>query len=156
MKSILRHPAVNAVCISLFTGAYSLIFLVTSRQKEFQEMLYYSQKATENSCSFWTAWSTFLAAGHQVYIVYALIAITLLTIVLLSLRRRPYDEYHASILIQCLAVAAVLTLIAIGIFYLLILSDPNGIVEKFTLFIVIHWVTVVFSDFVYVLLCRWR
>ena len=53
-------------------------------------------------------------------------------------------------------VAAILTLIAIAVFYLMILSDPNGIVEKFTLFIVINWTTVVLSDLVFVLVCRWR
>ncbi len=52
--------------------------------------------------------------------------------------------------------AVALTLIAIGIFYLMILSDPNGIVEKFTLFIVIHWAVVVLADLAYVLLCRWK
>ena len=77
-------------------------------------------------------------------------------VVLLILRRHPYDEYHTSLLLQCLAVAAVLTLIAIGIFYLLILFDPSGIVEKFTLFIAIHWATIVLCDLTYVLMCRWR
>jgi hypothetical protein len=48
-----------------------------------------------------------------------------------------------------------LMIVAVAIFYLAILSVPNGIVEKFTLFIVIHWVTVVFADFVFVLKCRW-
>jgi len=50
----------------------------------------------------------------------------------------------------------VLTLVAIAIFYLLILNEPTGIVEKFTFFIVIHWSTVVISNLAYVLLCRWR
>ncbi len=155
MKRILSSPEVNAVCISLFTAFYGLIFIVTSGHIEFKRMLYYSG-AKHHANSFWEGWSDFLAAGNHVLIAYAMIAITILVVALLVLRRRPYDEYHTSLLSQCLAVAVVLTLIAIAIFYLMVLSDPNGIIEKFTLFIVIHWSTVVLADLVFVLLCRWK
>ena len=155
MKRILRSPEANAVCISLFTAFYGLIFIVTSGHSEFKNLLYYSS-AKHSVDPFWEGWSDFLAAGNHVYIAYALIVITILVVVLLILRRRPYDEYHISLLSQCLSVAAVLTLIAIAIFYLVILSDPNGIVEKFTFFIVIHWTTVVLADLAFVLLCRWK
>ena len=128
-----------------------LIFIMTSGNTAFQNSLYY-----KNTASFWSAWSNFLAAGNQVYIAWVLIAVTILVVALLIARRRPYDEYHVSILTHCLVVAAVLTLAVIAIFYLLMLSDPAGIVEKFTLFIVIHWTTVVFANLTYVLLCRWR
>ncbi len=155
MKRFLRHPAVNAVCISLFTAYYALIFLVTSGHIEFTGMLYYSRTKPYNQ-TFWNNWSAFLAAGHQKYLAYALVAVTIFTVVLLILRPRPYDEYHTSLLIQCLAVAVVLTLIAIAVFYLIILSDPNGVIEKFTLFIVVHWAAVVLCDLAYVILCRWN
>jgi len=155
MKRILRHPAVNAVCISLFTAFYGFIFIVTSKHGEFKNLLYYSNTKQPGN-TFMKGWSNFLAEGYHDYIAYAMIIITFLIVVLLLLRRHPYDEYHTTLLINCLAVAAVLTLLAIAVFYLLILSDPNGIVEKFTLFIVIHWVTVVLCDLVYVNLCRWK
>lgn len=154
MKSILKNPAINAVCISLFTAFYAIIFIVTSGHVEFESLLYYSR--TTSIHPFWTGWSSFLASGHHVYIAYALIVITILVVLMLLFRRHPYDEYHTDNLIQCLAVAAILTLIAIAGFYLMILSDSNGVVEKFTLFIVIHWTTVVLSDLVYVFVCRWR
>lgn len=155
MRRILKHPAINAIGISLFTALYGLIFVTTSRNIEFKNLLYYSHTLQTNS-PFWKSWSDFLAAGHHVYIAYAMIAVTILVVTLLMLRRHPYDEYHTSFLTQCLAVSTILTLIAIAIFYLLILSNSSGIVEKFTLFIVIHWVTVVLSDLVYVIWCRWK
>jgi hypothetical protein len=65
----------------------------------------------------------------------------------------PY-EYHIAILTECLVVSIVLVCVAIAIFFLAVLSAPNGIVEKFTLFIVIHWVTVVCANYVFVLKCR--
>lgn len=155
MNRLLKNPATNAVCISLFTAFYGLIFIMTSGHSEFESLLYYS--GTKQSVnSFWNDWSNFLAAGHHIYIAYALIAFTLLVVALLILRHHPYDEYHTWLLSQCLSVAIVLTLIAIAIFYLMILSDPNGIIEKFTLFIVIHWTTVVLADLAYVLLCGWK
>ncbi len=155
MKRVLRHTSTNAICISLFTAFYALIFITTSRHIEFVNLLYYNS-TKHNDCPFWKSWSSFLFAGHHVYVAYVLIAITILIVVMLTLRRHDFDEYHTSLLLQCLAVAAVLTLIAIALFYLMILSDSNGIVEKFTLFIIIHWTTVVLSDLVYVILCRWR
>lgn len=155
MNRILRHPATNGVCISLFSAFYALIFIITSKHIEFTRLIYYSRK-NHNTDSFWESWGDFLAAGYHAYIAYALIAVTVLVVILLSLRRRAYDEYHTSLLIQCLIVALMLTLIAIAVFFLMILSDANGIVEKFTLFITIHWATVVLADSAYVLLCRWK
>jgi len=151
MKRLLKSPAINAICISVFTTFYALIFFVTSKNIQFENSLFYLE-----ANSFWSAWSNFLADGHQRYIAFALIAVTVLIVVLLIVRRQPYDEYHTSILTHCLVVAAVLTLVAIAIFYLMILNEPNGIIEKFTFFIVIHWATVVLANLTYVLLCRWR
>jgi heme exporter protein D len=155
MKYFLKHPLSNAVCISLFTLFYGLIFILTSRHIEFGSLLYYKDTANKAN-TFWESWSSFLASGKHSYIAYIMFAITILIVILLMLRRHPYDEYHTSLLVQCLAVAVILTLIAIAIFYLLVLSDPNGIIEKFTLFIAIHWITVVLADLVYVILCRWK
>ncbi len=157
MNRILKHPAANGICISLFSAFYALIFIITSGHREFTRLLYYSPKpGISNANSFWVRWSGFLAAGRQAYIAYALIAVTILVVALLLSRRRAYDEYHTSLLVQCLIVALVLTLIAIAAFFLIILSDANGIVEKFTFFITIHWATVVLADLAYVFLCRWR
>ena len=154
MMRIFRHPATNAICISILTTFYSLIFLFTAGHTEFRRMLYYVTEGTH--APFWGNWSAFLAAGHHRYIAWAMVLFTLLIVILLITRRRLYDEYHTAILTQCLSVAIVLTMIAIALFYLAILNDANGIVEKFTFFVALHWVTVVLADLVYVLLCRWR
>jgi len=151
MKRILKSPVVNAVCISLFTAFYAFVFYTTSRNVDFENSLQF-----KDTTAFWSAWCSFLAEGHQLYIAIVLIAVTMLVVALLIIRRRPYDEYHTTILTHCLVVAAILTLVAVAMFYLLILNNPVGIIEKFTLFIVIHWTTVVFANLTYVLLCRWR
>lgn len=155
MKNILKHPAINAVCISIFSVFYGAIFLITARSEEFAGLFYYTN-AKINGSDFWIWWSGFLASGHQNVIAYVTIALTILVVLLLLARRKPYDEYHTALLTNCLTVALVLTLIAIAVFYLVILSEPTGVVEKFTLFAAIHWVTVVLSDLSFVLLCRWR
>ncbi|HWR24384.1 MAG TPA: hypothetical protein VN366_12980 [Feifaniaceae bacterium] len=154
MMRIFRHPATNAICISILTAFYSLIFIFTAGHAEFRRMLYYAAESTHSP--FWGNWSAFLAAGHHRYIAWAMITVTLLIVILPITRRRLYDEYHTAILTQCLSVAIVLTMIAIALFYLAILSDANGIVEKFTFFAALHWVTMVLADLVYILLCRWR
>ncbi len=153
MKHLLKNPVVNALGLSIFTAFYGFIFIFTSGHIEFNSLLYYNRAAADQY--FWTAWSGFLASGSHAYIAYGLIAISILVVMMLLLRRHPYDEYHADVLIQCLAIATILTLAAIAVLYLMILSDANGIIEKFTLFIVIHWTTVVLADLGYVLVCRW-
>lgn len=155
MKRLIRSPIFNAACISLFTFFYASIFIITSDHLEFNRTLYYGGNPN-HAQTFMTGWSAFLASGRHIYIAAALAVITVLVVLLLVLRRRPYDEYHAAILLNCLVAAVILTLIAIGIFYLLILSEPSGIVEKFTLFIVVHWTTIVLSDLVFVLMCSRR
>ncbi|MGE4271864.1 MAG: hypothetical protein ACRKFN_01050 [Desulfitobacterium sp.] len=154
MKHLLKNPAINAIGLGIFSAFYGLIFIMTSGHMEFENLLYYNGATTLEP--FWTGWSNFLASGYQAYIAYALIALSSVVVLMLLMRKHPYDEYHADVLIQCLAVATILTLAAIAIFYLMVLSNANGIVEKFTLFIVIHWATVVLADLVYVLVCRWR
>lgn len=148
MKRLLKYPATNAVCLSLFSAFYALIFLLNAGRQVPATGLAAS--------SFWSTWSGFLSGGGQRSIALAMIVLTLLVVALLLTRRRLFDEYHTSILLACLAVALVLTLVAVAIFYLVILSDANGAAEKFTLFISVHWVTVALADLVFVLLCRWR
>ena len=152
MKSILKNPIVNAVCISLFSMFYTVVFISASGQGKLESILHYNR----GNIPFWSAWSRFLASGYHIYIAYVLIGLTIVVVAMLFSRRRHYDEYHVSILLQCLAAAAVLTLAAIAVFYIRVLNNPVGIVERFTLFIVIHWISVVFADIVYVFMCRWR
>lgn len=153
MKDLLKNPSVNAVCIGLVTAFYSLIFFVTSGNVEFNRTLYYSAVSGQ-TVPFWNDWSAFLAAGHQKWIACAMTGLTVLVILLLLGRRKKYDEYHAAVLAGCFTVALALTLLAIAVFYLMVLSDANGIVEKFTLFVSSHWATVVLADRVYVLWSR--
>ncbi|SMC59754.1 hypothetical protein [Papillibacter cinnamivorans] len=153
MKELIRNPAVNAGCIGLFTAFYSLVFFVTAGNVEFSRTLYYSA-VSKQAVPFWSEWSAFLAAGRHMGIAYAMIGLTVLVILLLISHRKKYDEYHAAVLARCFTVALALTLIAIAVFYLMILSDANGIVEKFTLFVSIHWSTVVMADLAYVLWSR--
>ena len=149
MKRLLKSPAVNAVCISILSAFYALVFFTVKQGIGLENDL-----NNKESDPFWSAWIGFLAAGRHRYIACALVAVTILVVILLVFRKRPYDEYHTSILTHCLVVAIVLTLIAIAVFYLVVLGDPTGIIGKFTLFIAIHWTTIVLADLFYVLLFR--
>ena|GEM_PF-552281 len=157
MKRIIKSPAINAVCLGLLTAFYSLVFIGTSGHSEFVNALYYSRiSALEDYLVvdryFWLNWSQFLAEGHQKYIAFILIAVSAAVIVMLLLRRRPFDEYDVDRLAVCLIAALVITIIAIAMLYLSFLFASYAIVENFTLFIVVHWVAVVLSDLVFVIL----
>ena len=150
MKRFLASPAVNAVCISIFSAFYAIVFFLINESVVLErDLVDYI-----GSAWLWWLWRDFLAAGYHRGLALVLVAVTVLVVVLLLVRRRPHDEYHTAILIRCLVVAIVLTLIAIALLYLMILGDTTGVMGKFTLFIAIHWATVVFANLVYVLLCR--
>ena len=123
MKRALKSPILNAVCVSLFSMFYTVVYIVIER---------------------------------PMYVAIPMICVTVIIIVMLLMRRQGYDEYHVAILSKCLITAIFLTLLAIAAFYLIILFDPTDIDKKFAVFIDIHWVTVVLSDFAYVVLCRRR
>ena len=123
MNRILKSPIANALCVSLFSAFYAVVYIVTAR---------------------------------PMYVACPMIALTAIIVAMLLTRRRRYDEYHAGILTKCLITALVLTMLSIAAFYLIILIDPTDADRKFMLFIDIHWLTVVLSDFAYVVLCRRR
>lgn len=126
MKRIISHPVTNAVCISIFSLFYGIVFIATAK------------------------------GAAQVVAACGLLGLTVLVDSLLLRRRRSYDEYHTTILVTCLVIALVLMMITVAVFFLMILSQPTGVVEKFSLFAAIHWGTVVLADLAYVLICRWR
>jgi len=93
---------------------------------------------------------------RPMYVAIPMICLTVIVVIMLLMRRQRYDEYHVAILSNCLIAALVLTMLAIAAFYLLISFDPSNIDRKFGAFIDTHWVTVVLSDFAYVILCSRR
>ena len=145
MNRFFRHPAANAAGISIFTIFYSIIFLAHSSRLT-------SQTGTATH-PIWKAWDSFLDIGGHRYTAFVLIALTVLVVVFLFIKHKPYDEYHTAILGKCLAVSCILTLAAIAVFFVVILIDPTQIISKFTLFITINWSTVVIADLIYLLLC---
>lgn len=126
MKRLLKYPATNAICLCIFSLFYAALFL-------FGEGV--------------TAWQRGLAI--------ALLALTAIVALLLA-GRKPFDEYHTTLLLACLAIGLVLTMVALAILYLIVLAGTSDVRNAFTIFIAIHWGTVVLLDLVFVLLCRWR
>ena len=149
MRKLLKSPIVNAVCISLFTAFYWCML-------GWKHMGAAWLEPYDGGAAFWSLWSGFLSDGGLTILAHGMVGVTVLVVILLLLRRRPHDEYHTEMLANCLVVSIVIALLAIAGFYWLIRIEPLWIVGKFTLFIVVHWVTVVLANLVYVLLCRWR
>lgn len=148
MKKLLRRPMTNAVCIGLFSLFYTILFFFMPFRIDLENVMH--------AGLFWNAWSAFLSAGYQKYIATVLMILTILLIAGLVSRRELYDEYHISNLTGCLVVSLILTFIAIALLFYSVLWDPSRIIEKFTLFIVIHWVTVLLSDLVFIFIYRRR
>ncbi len=153
MTKLLRYPVINGIFISLFSAFYSLIFLITAGHMEFQSILYYTSN-TQRTKPFWGSWAAFLHAGQQKYVSIGIIVLTLVIIALLIKRRRPYDEYQVKVLTDCFMVAGFITLCTFAFLFFYILSEHVGIVEKITLFAMIHWLSILLADLVFVLYCN--
>lgn len=155
MKRVLQSPVFNAVCLSMFSVFYAVVFIITSLSAGFRTKLLIANP-DQPASAFLLAFSRFLFAGRQLYLAGALLLLTVVVIAMLVIRPHPYDEYHTALLTQCLVVSIILTLIAIAVFYAAVLIAPEAIIEKFTLFALIHWATVILADLVFVLICRWK
>ncbi|MDR1563750.1 MAG: hypothetical protein LBS74_02205 [Oscillospiraceae bacterium] len=146
MNRFFRHPLTNAVGLSVFSGFYAVIFLGFSG-------LIKSQIGCSVH-SFWQGWDTLLeGCVHQVIAVVLLI-LTGLVLALLLIKHKPYDEYHTTILVQCLAIAVILTLAAIAMLFIVVLWEPVGVIGKFAFFALVNWAVVVVADLSYLLICR--
>jgi hypothetical protein len=145
MNRFVRYPTLNAAGLGIYSLFYGVLFLAFSDRIQSQAGL--------SAHPFWIAWDAFLQAGGHRYAAYILLALTVLAAVLLFVRRKPYDEYHTAILMQCLAVSLILTLAAIAALFIAVLTDPAGIVGKLTLFVSVNWTTVVLADLIYIFLC---
>lgn len=154
MNRFLKRPVINAVCLSLFTAFYALVFIMTANSAAWK--IHLGSSCSETASPLFSVWHDFLRAGGHAFLAYGLIAVTAVVVFLLLRRRKPYDEYHISLLKNCLVISLLLCLAAIALFYLAVLSDTSGILEKFTLFVVLNWGTIVFADLAFVLLCQWR
>lgn len=149
----LRYPFVNGVFISLFSSFYSFILIITSEHIEFQRILYYTKAKAANSKNL-SMWGEFLYNGNQKYIGMAMIALTVLIIALLVSRKSSYDEYHVEILSKCFLMAGFITICLVAILFFLILSEPAAIVEKITLFVILHWISMLLADLIFIIICR--
>lgn len=85
-----------------------------------------------------------------------MIALSIIIIILLVFRKNLYDEYHVEILSKCFLTAGFITICLVAIFFFLILSEPIAIVEKITLFVILHWMSILVADLIYVITCRTR
>ncbi len=151
----LRYPFVNGIFVSIFSSFYAFILIATSNHAEFQNILYYTKakNAYSNNLSIW---GEFLYNGNQKYIGIAMIALSVIIIILLVFRKNLYDEYHVEILSKCFLTTGFITICLVAILFFLILSEPIAIVEKITLFVILHWMSILVADLVYIITCRTR
>lgn len=149
----LRYPFVNGAFVSIFSAFYAFILIITSNHIEFERILYYTKAKAANSKNL-SAWGEFLYNGHQKYIGMTMIALTVLIIVLLLLREKSYDEYHVEILSKSFLIAGFITICLVAILFFLILSEPIAIVEKITLFVILHWMSMLVANLIFIIICR--
>ena len=148
MNKLIRNPITNAIGLAVLSGFYGLMFL------GFSDAIV--SQAGQSKEAFWVQWDCFLVAGGHRTLACLMLVLTAVVIVYLRIRHKPYDEYHVSILVNCLVTALVLTLAALAAFFVVIVSDSAGAIGKYAFFIALNWTVVVFSNLIYLLICAKR
>ena len=99
---------------------------------------------------FWNSWSSFIEAGNMKYLGYTMIALTVIILfTMLIKKQKRYDEYQLSILKKLLVIVGIVSLIMLPIVLLILLSDPNYLIETLFLFAAIQAFSVLLSNLVY-------
>lgn len=146
---LLKHSIVNAIFIGSMSAVYSFLFIFTSNHIEFLRL--FSNTNTLQS-DFWNSWSDFIRVGNMKYVGYAIIVLTLITLLFILFKpTKKYDEYQISILSKSIIVAGVLSILMIPVIIILLLSDPSYAIETIFLFAVVQWFGVLITDMVYVI-----
>ncbi len=142
----INNPKANAMFILCESILYSFIFIFTANHIEFQRMLHHSKSLNS---SFWNAWMEFIANGNMLYIGYIIIFIGLIVFILTYYRRKKYDEYQVNILKKGVMISGIITILFLPLVLLLILSDPNYVIEFLYLYLAVHWCGVLLLNLVY-------
>lgn len=138
---------VSAIFISLISAIYSFLFIFTSNHIEFLRL--FSKTKTLQS-EFWNRWSDFIRAGNMKYIGYAMIILTLITLLFIIFKgTQKYDEHQISILSKSLIVAGVLSILIMPVLIVLLLSDTSYTIETIFLFAVVQWFSVLMTNMIY-------
>ncbi|KUO63130.1 MAG: hypothetical protein APF84_11440 [Gracilibacter sp. BRH_c7a] len=146
---LLKHSIVNAAFIVIMSAIYSFLFIFTSNHIEFLRLL---SKAETLQSDFWNGWSSFIKSGNMEYIGYAIIILTVIILLFMGFKPiKKYDEYQLSILSKSLIVSGILSILAVPVIMILILSDPSYAIETIFLFAVVQWFCVLIIDLIYVI-----
>ncbi len=142
----INNPKINSIFVLCISVLYSFIFIFTSNHIEFRRILKHSK--TLNSV-FWNSWTDFIVNGNMLYIGYITIFIAVLIFILTFFRSKKYDEYQVNILSKGLIISGIITILFLPLVLLLMLSDPNYMIEVSFLFLTIQWIGVLLLNLIY-------
>lgn len=146
---LLKHSIVNATFIFSMSAIYSFLFIFTSNHIEFLRLF---SKAETLQSDFWNSWSNFIKLGNMEYIGYAIILLTVIILLFMGFKPiKKYDEYQLSILSKSLIISGILSILAVPVIMILLLSDPSYAIETIFLFAVVQWFCVLVTDLIYVI-----
>ena len=149
-----------ATCTLLFSAFFTICFMIHTGSTDFDWFYYYPGET-----SFWMEWSNILRFNLHVDIALALDVIALIVVIMLIRRRQSYEKHRATFL-DFLVTAMNISFLPMAAFYLLvfktdefnpatkILPSALWIAGKFTFFVVIDWIIVLFTNTVYVIRYR--
>lgn len=144
--TLLKNPKANAFFIAIISIIYALLFIITSNHMEFKRFL--SHSSTLNS-RFWNLWSDFISDGNMIYFGYVIIILAVVNVLLLLLKKKKYDEYQVNILAKGLIAAGIISIIMLPIACILVISDPNYVIEILFLLLTLQWTGTLVVDLIY-------
>lgn len=143
--TLLKHPRTNALFVSFVSALYACLFIFTSNHVEFVRLLTHSNTLSD----FWNSWSAFIANGNMKYVGYIIIALAITIVILTLFRKQKYDEYQVNILAKGLIAARIIAILFLPVALILVLSDPNYVIETMFLLLTIQWIGTLIVDLIY-------
>lgn len=139
----------NIIFITIISLIYSLIFFTLSGHVEYTRIADHVQTLDSG---LWNFIKTITVSGNIKYFsIPILVLATLIIFINFFKRRIKYDEFQFSIILKSLAISGIITIIAMPIMLILILSDRNYALEVIFLFSFIQWIAILISDFIFTL-----
>jgi hypothetical protein len=145
---------VNIFCLSFFPVFFTFCFMAHTGSTDFDWFYYY-----QGETSFWKEWSNLLIYNCHVDIALVLDILSLPIVIMFTKYHKTYDKHRVSILYSRFGTVINVSFVPMAVFYLMIfkmniLDDILWLAGKFTFFVIVHWLIVLFVNIMYIIYYR--
>jgi len=149
---------IKVFCMSFFSVYFTFSFLTNTGNTDFGYFYYY-----QGDNLFWAEWSNLLVEHYHINIAFILDVLTIIIIFnLIFIHKQTQNDVNNLNFFDYFNTISCITFLPMAVVYFLIFKTSkfyNAVWDiwfagKFTFFVIIHWMIVLFINFAYIILCR--